>query len=300
LSKKEINGTITDEEKQELKQQVDNCSRHRKQYFFQSSADHREDADYAKTVDTLEKAYAGGKNLEEWKMEQKELEDAFRNNRINEQEYQQQQTQIQRSIQQAEEVRDIRKQADDFVNSNSNNTNANNLKQAFVDKCTVALEEANRSGDPTAIATATENLRIAEQFDTTLETNKSFKNGIKTFTNGQNERLCYFIDVDQVKSNLQHIYEQPNVEDITVNGKKIFSNMKISEYDRLNRVLNDYGPNGKDLVTAATKLANDPDFNGKVNTPHDIASITEAISTNMVILTYIHSYFETSFVLEKH
>ncbi len=236
---------------------MDKCSQHRKEYFFQSSAD------------TLGKAAAAGKNLEKWKMAQNELEDAFREKKINETVYQQQKAEIDRSVEQAKQVRKIRNQADDFVNS-KNNTNANKLKQAFVDKCTAALEEANRIGDATAVANATENLRIAEEFNNTLETNKSYKTGIHTFTNGQNERLCYRIDVDQVKNNLQHIYEQPNVEDITVNGKKIYSNMKIGEYDRLNRVLKDYGSNGKDLVTAATKLANDPAFAGKVNTAHDI------------------------------
>ena len=108
------------------------------------------------------------------------------------------------------------------------------------------------------------------------------RTGITTFTNGQNERLCYHIDVNEVKSKLQTIFQQPNMEDVTINGQKIFSNMKIGDYARLNRVFKTYKENGENLMKAAEKIANDRDFAGRVNTPHDMVSITEAINTNMV------------------
>ena len=161
LATKKINSGITAEEKQQLEQLADKCSQHRKQHFFQSSADHRNDAD-------------------------------------------------------------------------------------------------------------------------TLENRTAFKNDIKTFTNGQNERLCYRIDVNEVKSKLQTIFQQPNIEDVTINGQRIFSNMKIGDYDRLNRVFKTYGSNAENLMRAAKNIANDPNFAGQVNTPHDMVSITEAINTNMV------------------
>jgi Skp family chaperone for outer membrane proteins len=162
LAKKQLHGTITPEEQEKLKKQLEKCSSHRKEYFFKSSADHRNDA----------------------------------------------------------------------------NTTANN---------------------------------------------EAFKKDINTFTNGQNERLCYRINVEDVKIKLRDIYGVPNHEDITINGQKPFANMKLGDYDRLNRVLKDYGPRGKKLVTAATNIANDPNFIGKVKTPHDMASVTEAINKGWVL-----------------
>ncbi|UJR11289.1 hypothetical protein I4U23_015470 [Adineta vaga] len=161
LAKKQLHGTITLEEQEKLQKQLVKCSNHRKEYFFKSSADHRNDA----------------------------------------------------------------------------NTQANNI---------------------------------------------AFKKDINTFTNAQNERLCYRINAEEVKLKLRIMYGVPNHEDIIVNGQKPFANMRIGDYDRLNRVLKDYGPRGTKLITAATKLANDPTFIGHVKTPYDMASVTEAINKGWV------------------
>ena len=125
-----------------------------------------------------------------------------------------------------------------------------------------------------------------------IDVNREFRQDITSFTNGQNERLCYRIDVEQVKSNLQHIYERPNLGDISVSGKKLFANMNIGEYDRLNRVLKQYGPNAKDMMIAATNVANDSKFLGKVTTPQDMAAVTEAIEAFKVISTFLNSAFK--------
>ncbi|CAF1132542.1 unnamed protein product [Adineta steineri] len=88
---------------------------------------------------------------------------------------------------------------------------------------------------------------------------------------------------------------------MTVNGQKPFANMKIGDYDRIYRVLQQYGSTDKDLMTATIKIANDLNFVGKVNIVQDIASITEAINTKMLSLkrpeqsTYLNVAFRTIF-----
>ena len=163
LSQRKVDGTILPEEEERLKNQIEKCARHRKEHFFQSSADHREG-------------------------------------------------------------------------------------------------QPNRTDDAT------------------------FKRDIRTFTNGQNERLCYRIDIEHVKTELTAIYGAANVNDINVRGQHIFNNMKIGEYDRLNRVMNEYGENSRHLLQGATNIANDQNLNGQVTTPYDFASVTEAINTAMVLL----------------
>ncbi|CAF1263281.1 unnamed protein product [Didymodactylos carnosus] len=150
LAKKQLHGTITPEEQEKLQKQLERCSSHRKEYFFKSSADYRNDAN-----------------------------------------------------------------------------------------------------------------------------NEAFKRDINTFTNAQNERLCYRINIEDVKLKLRDIYGVPNHEDITVNDQKPFTNMKIGDYDRLSRVLKDYGERGTLLFTAAEKIGNDPNFIGKVKTPYDMTSVTK-------------------------
>lgn len=110
---------------------------------------------------------------------------------------------------------------------------------------------------------------------------EAFKDDITTFTNAKNERLCYRIDVDAVKSKLQNFYG-PDFQQKDFNGQKIFADMKTSGYDRLNRVLKEYKENGKNLFTAAEKLANDQEFHGKVQSSNDVVAITEAINTKLV------------------
>ncbi|CAM4827068.1 unnamed protein product [Rotaria magnacalcarata] len=109
------------------------------------------------------------------------------------------------------------------------------------------------------------------------ENNAALRVDIKTFTNAKNERLCYRINVEDVKQTLRNTFQVLNHEDIIVHDKRIFDNMKTGDYDRLNRVLTEYTTRGPNLLSAAIHLGNDPAFVGQVNTPHDIASITEAL-----------------------
>lgn len=124
---------------------------------------------------------------------------------------------------------------------------------------------------------------------------EAFKADIKTFSNGQNERLCYHIDMEHVKSELTAVFHFKRIEDITVGGQNIFSKMKIKDYDRLHRVLNECGKNSHDLLKAAVNIANDDDFAGEVKTPDDLASVIEAIKTDMVL--FLPNIFKVLFCL---
>ena len=72
--------------------------------------------------------------------------------------------------------------------------------------------------------------------------------------------------------------------------------MSINQYDRLNRVLQQYGDNAKSMMLAATNAAEDKAIVGKVTTSSDMASITGALETfkvrlSCVFLFRILSYF---------
>jgi hypothetical protein len=133
----------------------------------------------------------------------------------------------------------------------------------------------------------------------TSDENKEFKKLIDTFTNGRNERLCYRINVEEVKQQLVEMTAVTNakqLKEVEVNGKKIFANMKTRDYDRLNRVLANKN-NKKDLFKAALQVANDENFKGLdlVKSPNDVASIIEAIACETVIR--IHHFNEEQFSL---
>lgn len=312
LMTKEANGSITLEEKENLQEQMKKCSRHRKEYIFQSSADHRSDPNYQETMDDCERNLAGGKILEEWKMTLDHLETRRKHGTINQAQYDEDKRTIDKEMNKAKHFREFRDRADRYVHFDPEKTKkefqnyvnvklqitdptsktkpgnvevtGGNLINAFVKGAEVALQKANASGDPVAIADATEKLNVVAQIDSDLvgdviDKNRAFQNDIVSFTNGQNERLCYRIDVEQGKSQLQHIYQRPNVEDITVNGEKIFANMKISDYNSLNRVLKECGVYGQQMILIATKMIEDNEFLGKIPKPtsHDMTAIIEAI-----------------------
>ena len=292
LQSKKMFGTITDAEQKELDQTLKKCYRHQKEYLLQTTADHRNDANYDRSMDNLEKQATGGKNLEQLKMAQRDLDTALANQRITEADYQAEKQKIDDGMAKANHFREFRGRADAFLSSGNPNGDATQLQRTFVDDCERALTAARESGDHAAIASAEQKLTMAQEINTqtnatVLDSNREFKQGVLTFSSAQNERLCFNMDADRVRSNLQHIYGQPNVEDISINGKTIFSNMKISDYDRLNRVFNDYGSDANQLMNAATKLAEDHQFLGQVHlkTPHDMASITEALDIAVVHFT---------------
>ena len=115
-----------------------------------------------------------------------------------------------------------------------------------------------------------------------------FKDKIKTFTNGKYERLCYRIHVDEVKQKLINIAGVQSFEDLKnfdVNNTKVFANMKISDFDYLNRVMNEVGDTNRsnDLFKASIQIANDNNFIGNAKTPNDLAAIVECIQKEPVL-----------------
>lgn len=295
LAVRKLEGTITDNEQKQLQEQVDKCSRHRKENFFQTTANHRSDLNYDQAMDNVEKEFSGGKTLEQWKVQQQELERNHRNGDVDEQNYRQQRREIENGIENAKDFRDFRDKADRLIHDEKQNFTGNQLKERYVNQCQQSVNNLRGSEDQNAIAEANRKLAMANRINNGLnsefiDTNKSFKTEVKTFTSSQNERLCYNIDVDQVKHNLRQIYEQPNIEDIkfseTIDNvtreKRIFNDMKIGDYDRLYRVFTTYGETTKDIVTAASKVAHEPAFAKFVQTPNDIASIAEGIKKEIV------------------
>ena len=136
-----------------------------------------------------------------------------------------------------------------------------------------------------------------------------FKEDIKTFSNGQNERLCYRIHVDEVKIKLVEctgVHQFDDLKDYQVCGVSIFAHMKTADFDRLKRVLNEYKSSGSGLLKAAINLANDFEFSCMIKSTDDIVSIAEAIYFDkdvfinvFLTLNYItiFFYFETLFNL---
>jgi hypothetical protein len=107
---------------------------------------------------------------------------------------------------------------------------------------------------------------------------EEFKKDINTFTNAKNERLCYRITVEEVKQRLIDATGQQIFEDYEVNGQRIFQNMKLNDFDRIDRVLTPLGSRGNDILRASLAVANDPNFQGNPNSPNDIMSIAEAMN----------------------
>lgn len=123
----------------------------------------------------------------------------------------------------------------------------------------------------------------------------AFKDKIKTFTNAKNERLCYRINIEDVKQNLIKFTGLTNfsdVENMLINEKKVFKDMKIQDFDRLNRVFEEYNKNTngdycRKLFNASLNLDKEDTFKGKINTTDDISSLAEAIhGENKVTLIY--------------
>ncbi len=131
--------------------------------------------------------------------------------------------------------------------------------------------------------------KFNEQWNGAKQKLDNFKKGIDTFTNGRCERLCFRINVDEMKQKLLNITQQQELKSFTVKNNTIFSNMKTSDYDRLNRVYNESGKAADDLFKASLSLANDSDFGGEVKTPNDIASIVEAIKSEKEVFLYFHN-----------
>lgn len=326
---KDINGTLGPNENDQFQDQIKKCAQHRKEYFFSSSASHRGDANYQQTMDTLEKGAADGKTLEQWKVASKNLEERRAKNEIEQQDYDEEKQKIDEGSKKAQYFREMREDMDKHLHSDNDkvrnelkdkvdkslkatatdsnqqqenkNVTGDKLKQMFVKEAEANLENARKTGDQNAITDAQKKLDVARNVQANLQNdvvdqNKAFRDDIRSFTNGQNERLCYRIDVEQVKFNLQQIYEQPDLTAITVSGQHIYANMNVGQYDRLNRVLQQYGDNAKSMMLAATNVAEDPAFAGKVTSPSDMASITEALEKFKVRLSWpfllqIFSYF---------
>lgn len=296
LEIKKLNGTITDTEQQERDQRLHRYYQDRKEHFFQSSANHRTDANYDQTMDSLEKNVAGGSNLEEWKKINRDLEQAHNDQTITDAKYQAEKQRVEDGMAKANRFREYRDRADEYMKAENLNGTGAQLQERFVADCQTALTEAENAGDPVAIAGAREKLEMAREINTpgnagVIDSNRAFKDSIESFTSAKNERLCYRIQVDEVKSTLQHIYEQPNIEDISINGKRIFANMEIGGYDRLCRVFDTYGSSTNQIMNAATTVAQDPAISPLVNSVHDVASLTEAVKTSIVYITYIKRCF---------
>ena len=249
---KDINGTLRLDEKGQFQGQIKKCSQHRKEYFFSSSTSHRGDVNYQQTMDTLEKNVADGKTLEQWKVASKNLEERRANNEIGQQEYNEEKQKIGEESKKAQYFREMREDMDRHVHSDNEkvkneikenvnkssestttdssqqqenkNVTGNKLKQTFVKEAEVSLENARKTCDLNAIADAQKKLDVARNVQENLQNdvvdqNRCFRDDIRSFTNAQNERLCYRIDVEQVKFNLQQIYEHPDLTAIMVNGQ---------------------------------------------------------------------------------
>jgi len=93
------------------------CEEHRKEYFFKSSTDYAENISYIEKADTVERNLCGGKNLEEWKLEERKTPEHEREN-------------IEEHIEKAEKVRQYRLAMDIMVLIENGNDSAirNTLK----------------------------------------------------------------------------------------------------------------------------------------------------------------------------
>ena len=114
----------------------------------------------------------------------------------------------------------------------------------------------------------------------TPEEKRAFKESISSFTGAKYERLCFRINVEEVKARIESIRGTDNL------GGDIFNNMKTSDYDRLNRVLQECGsPDKQDkMLKAALTLAKEDAFRNDVKKPTDIASMIEAIKLEDVCI----------------
>lgn len=122
-------------------------------------------------------------------------------------------------------------------------------------------------------------MNSAKASDNLLENDpEKFREQVRTFTNAQNEGLCYRIDIEDAKKKLIEATGRTDFENATVKGEKIFANMKTSDYDRFNRATNT--PEKAKLLEAAIEMANDKDFNGKLNSPNEIIALTEALGND--------------------
>jgi hypothetical protein len=122
---------------------------------------------------------------------------------------------------------------------------------------------------------------------------KSFKDKIDTFTNGRNERLCYRYSVEEVKQNLRQLTGIDNFENFEVRGTRVFEDMKLSGYDRLNRVMKTYGKTNEDLFKTAIRMANDPLLRADIKNASDLVSIAEYINRETVGEFFFYFLFLT-------
>ena len=122
LMTKQAEGTITLEEQKQLQEQIQKCSHHRKEYFFKSSATHRGDANYQQIMDDMEKTVAGGKNLEQWKLELNGLEANRKDGKINQTQYDEEKKSVDKGMAQAKHFREFRDETDQYVHSDNPKT----------------------------------------------------------------------------------------------------------------------------------------------------------------------------------
>jgi hypothetical protein len=115
------------------------------------------------------------------------------------------------------------------------------------------------------------------------QSRENFKKQLDTFTNARVEHLFYRINTEEVKKRLIEATGQPNFQDYEVRGQKVFSNMKIIDYDQIDSVLNSMGQRADDILKASIKIANDSSFSVKASSLNHIMFIVEILSYEEVI-----------------
>ena len=119
---------------------------------------------------------------------------------------------------------------------------------------------------------------------------------IQAFTDVRNESLCYRINIKDVKEKLVDFASEANpsvqsftdLENMSINGKKIFKGMRTQDFDRLNRVFSTCSDaQCRELFEDALKIEQDKRFHGNesnnaINTPNDFVSIIELIYNEKV------------------
>ncbi|KAE9548231.1 hypothetical protein FO519_008556, partial [Halicephalobus sp. NKZ332] len=249
LKAQELKGVEMDENnRREIAELETKCEAHRKEHFFKTSAKHANDVPYMEESNRIERELGGGKNLEEWKAERANPNSVYSTE------------DIEGGIRKAQTARDCKLTMD---------------RKILVEK----ESYPNINGELEKIKWTEDQIKAFKEIqDSAVE----FARKIDTFTNAQNERLCYTVHTKHVTSILQNAYETNDLSSITINGKKPFEKMSIGGFDRLNRVLREYKEEGTDLLKGAMKLATDPNFipSSDVSTSSDFASLAEAIKTH--------------------
>jgi hypothetical protein len=353
LTEKSINGTITDNEKAELKNVMDECSRHRKENFFSSSKspsiiqektlEKQFDKIQNEKKEALKTSLARIENLplEEQKealkelfpnMTREEFEKSWKdakneelrsnNNAFKDKLFQKFNKneevlkKLKKSMpdisklsphQQKDALKNLipNMPTDEFEalwNTAINDQPKNNKNTAFgeklIDKSLANNKEAVKNSLRDISNLPLDQQRNAfrhlapemsdEKFDESWKNtiDEQFKDNIKTFTNARNERLCYRINVERVQNFYKTFFNNHPYHHC---AKSLLNkaNMKLGDYDRLNRVLDDYESKGIDtekITSAAFKIAEDPRFEKNFKSPKDIASITEFINTELVLI----------------